>query len=245
MLGGAIRKFKNGGSYLQKALVWLWKQEVASRQIQSALQPFNKKFAVGSFWRNPDVTYLIATGNDYDNMRPNTEGFVKPVYYPDLQVDSLDTDLTKVPGGSTKNTYDQHKASQSVDKQVNTNDEIKVWFKRNGYSADKVQKLQQNLKSIGYNVGEIDGKIGPKTIAAIKKFQKDNKLTVDGKVGKQTQAILNKKLSVGNTPASDVAPYSAVPVSLQPVASNIDEHPEFGIETVIANPNSMYGGYFN
>jgi len=39
-------------------------------------------------------------------MRPNTEGFVKPVYYPDLQVDSLDTDLTKVPGGSTKNTYD-------------------------------------------------------------------------------------------------------------------------------------------
>jgi peptidoglycan hydrolase-like protein with peptidoglycan-binding domain len=35
---------------------------------------------------------------------------------------------------------------------------------------------------LGYNVGKVDGKLGSKTKAAIKAFQKTQQLSVDGKV---------------------------------------------------------------
>ena len=38
----------------------------------------------------------------------------------------------------------------------------------------------------------VDGKLGPKTIAVIKKWQKDNGLVADGLIGKKTKALMNK-----------------------------------------------------
>lgn len=46
--------------------------------------------------------------------------------------------------------------------------------------------IQTLLKDKGYYQGDIDGVIGPATRAAIKKFQRDNGLSADGKVGPQT-----------------------------------------------------------
>lgn len=45
--------------------------------------------------------------------------------------------------------------------------------------------IQNCLKTLGYSVAT-DGSYGKKTVAVVKKFQSDNKLKVDGKVGKQT-----------------------------------------------------------
>ena len=56
-------------------------------------------------------------------------------------------------------------------------------------SVTEVQKL---LNSVGYKL-VIDGIEGPKTLAAIKDFQKKNGLAVDGIVGPKTLAILKKK----------------------------------------------------
>jgi len=52
-----------------------------------------------------------------------------------------------------------------------------------------VHRLQMELDWLGYPLVE-DGKFGPLTEAAVKKFQGDQKLVVDGIVGEQTFAAL-------------------------------------------------------
>lgn len=60
-------------------------------------------------------------------------------------------------------------------------------------SRDK--DIQRALKNAGYYTGAIDGKIGPRTKAAIEEFQRKNELTADGKVGPKTWAALEKYLT--------------------------------------------------
>lgn len=60
-------------------------------------------------------------------------------------------------------------------------------------SENKV--IQQRLKKWGYYTGEIDGILGPKSIAAIKRFQKNNGLAVDGIVGPKTAAKIGITLT--------------------------------------------------
>lgn len=52
-----------------------------------------------------------------------------------------------------------------------------------------IRQLQQALTDAGYNPGPVDGKSGGKTTEAMKKFQKDNNLTV-GQITKETLATL-------------------------------------------------------
>lgn len=59
-----------------------------------------------------------------------------------------------------------------------------------GNTGSKVKKLQQALNELGYgNSGTtgLDGIFGDKTLAAVKKFQKDMKIVVDGIVGPETK----------------------------------------------------------
>ena len=49
-----------------------------------------------------------------------------------------------------------------------------------------VREIQKRLNQLGYACGKIDGVIGIKTMTAIRKFQADNLLVVDGVVGPQT-----------------------------------------------------------
>lgn len=61
-----------------------------------------------------------------------------------------------------------------------------------------VKQLQERLQSLGYDLGKtgVDGIIGPKTEAAIKKFQKDKNLIIDGIYGKETHASLMEVLGL-------------------------------------------------
>ncbi|HEU5076869.1 MAG TPA: peptidoglycan-binding protein [Polyangiaceae bacterium] len=47
--------------------------------------------------------------------------------------------------------------------------------------------IQARLSNLGYALGAVDGKFGPKTIRAIKAFQYNNKLQVDGEAGPITR----------------------------------------------------------
>ncbi|MDD4954148.1 MAG: peptidoglycan-binding protein [Candidatus Omnitrophica bacterium] len=56
-------------------------------------------------------------------------------------------------------------------------------------------EIQTALKNAGYYTGEIDGKLGPKSKAAVEEFQKANNLKADGKVGPMTWEALGKYLN--------------------------------------------------
>ena len=74
-----------------------------------------------------------------------------------------------------------------------------------GSRGDEVKKLQQALVDAGYNVGSagVDGSYGPDTTAAVKKYQQDKGLQVDGIAGEQT---LGSLYSAGQTTTQQASP---------------------------------------
>lgn len=55
-----------------------------------------------------------------------------------------------------------------------------------GSRGNEVKTIQEKLKRWGYYNGSVDGIYGTKTVAAVKKFQQKNGLTVDGIAGQKT-----------------------------------------------------------
>lgn len=58
-----------------------------------------------------------------------------------------------------------------------------------------VSQLQSELQSLGYYKGEIDGGYGEQTEAAVRQFQSDQQLAVDGVVGPSTWDALSRELA--------------------------------------------------
>lgn len=58
------------------------------------------------------------------------------------------------------------------------------------------KEVQRALKNAGYYYGDIDGKIGSKSKRAIREFQADNGLKVDGIAGPQTKKALLRYLDI-------------------------------------------------
>lgn len=61
---------------------------------------------------------------------------------------------------------------------------------KNGHRGEDVRALQILLNGRGYNCGTADGIFGSKTDSAVRKYQKDKGLTVDGIVGPATMSRL-------------------------------------------------------
>lgn len=73
-----------------------------------------------------------------------------------------------------------------------------------GSKGSEVTELQKRLVQLGYVLGPVDGKFGSKTEAAIKRFQKEHGLRVDGLAGTRTIQEL-KRLTGQSTNASGKA----------------------------------------
>lgn len=69
---------------------------------------------------------------------------------------------------------------------------------RKGSAGPEVKSLQKKLLQIGYYLGSYgaDGDYGDATVTAVRKFQKDNSLTVDGEAGPNTLAAVDKVLPI-------------------------------------------------
>jgi Putative peptidoglycan binding domain/CHAP domain len=57
-------------------------------------------------------------------------------------------------------------------------------------SGVDVRELQDRLSELGYPVGDLDGRYGPATAAAVRSFQRDQGLEADGIAGPATRAAL-------------------------------------------------------
>lgn len=65
---------------------------------------------------------------------------------------------------------------------------------RKGHTGANVKKLQENLKTLGFYTSTIDGDFGSLTDKAVRTFQKDAKIEVDGVVGPETQNAIKEAL---------------------------------------------------
>ena len=65
------------------------------------------------------------------------------------------------------------------------NNEV-IALSKYGSRGSEVSTIQDKLKRWGYYTGNVDGIYGSLTVAAVKKFQQKNGLTVDGIAGTQT-----------------------------------------------------------
>lgn len=89
---------------------------------------------------------------------------------------------------------------------------VGVWAtSRRGSTGSEVRQIQEKLKRWGYYSGSVDGIYGSKTEEAVRNFQKNNGLTVDGIAGKETLAAMGitSSNSSGNS-SSDLSLLSKV-----------------------------------
>lgn len=63
-----------------------------------------------------------------------------------------------------------------------------------------IKLVQQILNTIGFPCGQADGKWGERTAQSVKRFQKQQKLTPDGRIGFKTLRALSKYLRIKTTP---------------------------------------------
>jgi len=63
-----------------------------------------------------------------------------------------------------------------------------VYKSSTGGGGGMVRDIQAGLQRLGYDPGAADGRMGPRTSAAIRKYQQDNGMTVDGQ---PSQAVLD------------------------------------------------------
>jgi peptidoglycan hydrolase-like protein with peptidoglycan-binding domain len=74
-------------------------------------------------------------------------------------------------------------------------------------SQGDVKQAQQALKDKGFDPGAIDGQMGPKTEAALKQFQTQQKLTDSGQLDSQTETALG--LQGGSSSSGSSSPSSS------------------------------------
>lgn len=71
-------------------------------------------------------------------------------------------------------------------------------------SGDEIRVVQENMHSLGYYAGKIDGVYGVNTAQAVKAFQKANGLPVDGIVSGKTAERLGVKRPTARDMQSDI-----------------------------------------
>lgn len=74
-----------------------------------------------------------------------------------------------------------------------------------GYiDLDDLEGVQKALTKLGFEPGKVDGRDGPNTQQAVRKFQAHATIQIDGIVGPQTRRALVEELAAksSSTPAS-------------------------------------------
>lgn len=121
--------------------------------------------------------------------------------------DKQTTQANEYPAGTPETMQEAPQITDTENVQTPTYDEIDASVSEEEASDEETltefvrpsnEEIQTALKNAGFYTGNIDGKIGALSEKAIKDFQQQNGLNVDGKVGRKTWSILKKYLSIGS-----------------------------------------------
>jgi murein L,D-transpeptidase YcbB/YkuD len=119
------------------------------------------------------ILFLAGCATTRSAPKPSLENRVQVL---EEKVQSMESDLKSAPQALAPASESPAENTASVEKLTN-------------------KQIQKALKNAGYYDGNIDGKMGRKTRAAIKEFQRNNGLKADGIVGRNTREKLLKYLS--------------------------------------------------
>lgn len=85
---------------------------------------------------------------------------------------------------------------------------------------DRIKAVQKDLTALGYEPGKVDGNLGKNTKAAVRKFQTDNALAVDGVPGPMVREALTDRLAEVDTKKGDTAVKRGVSVLAPTMAAD-------------------------
>ncbi|OLN33969.1 spore cortex-lytic enzyme [Desulfosporosinus metallidurans] len=95
-----------------------------------------------------------------------------------------------------------------------------------GSKGPEVKELQSKLAQLGYGVGTVDGKFGAKTESAVRNFQKDHGLRVDGLAGTQTIKELKRLAGQSTNGSGKAVGYKNIDTNLLARAVNAEARGE-------------------
>lgn len=116
-----------------------------------------------------------------------------------------------------------------------------------GSKGDDVKKLQQSLIDAGYDVGKsgVDGKYGPATESAVKRYQEDNGLSVDGIAGNNTLGKLYSTSSTSSktTSSNKTATVKSTVPTYNPASDKVYQSANAALEAAKKNMPKYAGTY--
>jgi GH24 family phage-related lysozyme (muramidase)/peptidoglycan hydrolase-like protein with peptidoglycan-binding domain len=161
---------------------------------------------IGKFYGEPDVKIMVLADGKFP--------------LPECQVKDgvIDYECVLNTDGDRRITFNYQNHSQSIDIKVTSIDKtqtvksdlILMGSVGNGgkNNPEDVKKAQFVLKELGYSVGEVDGKVGAKTIQAIKLFQSiingQSTVSSDGRI--DANGKTHKWLNAKNAPRWQIMP---------------------------------------
>ncbi|MGF1537827.1 MAG: peptidoglycan-binding protein, partial [Elainellaceae cyanobacterium] len=107
-------------------------------------------------------------------------------------------------GDTTESALNELAQSPAAAEQVRTPDPTDGLLERSEI-GEAVTELQRRLTALGFYDGPIDGNYGPRTEAAVSRFQSENELVTDGIAGPATLAAIDRATST-NTAEVPSAP---------------------------------------
>lgn len=218
--GGSIPKFNDGGEAFKR---W-WKKITQSEYEPKPITTTGVNDVDNKIIMTPGYPYKLVTNAYYvhPSVNRNIEDQRQYVSTPDGKLRTVEADVAAnalTPEVSTFDTQlpqmNPEQLKASIQQQVVANDakvreqqqnqardaRVRTFYSKMS-DSDK-RALQDMLKVAGYYTGEIDGKVGSGTLNALRKFQAENKLVVDGMAGRNTFDALRAKTRQTVQPNTD------------------------------------------
>ena len=141
---------------------------------------------------------LMVAGVSFLTVGCATKGYVSKQITPlQAQMASMTDELVRIDQSiqSSRGMAGQQEPASGMAAQAGSSaTSARVYRTPSGFELPAVN-IQQALRNAGYYHGNMDGKIGSGTEAAVRNFQRDNGLHTDGVVGRNTWDKLKPYLS--------------------------------------------------